>query len=116
MGTGKEELTKTMALVNESSRARRMMDSWSGTIQFELQGEAGPFHITVANGRMGLQDGSHENPWMVISGEGDSFAKVASGRLDITHPIAKGQLRVVKGKVLDTIYLSRTILAAFRKG
>lgn len=116
MGLGKEELAKTVALVNESPRAKRMMDSWSGTVQFELQGEGRPFHITVAQGRMGLQDGAHDNPWMVIAGDGDAFAAVACGRVDITHPIARGQLRVVKGKVLDTIYLSRTILAAYRKG
>jgi putative sterol carrier protein len=46
---------------------------------------------------------------IVVSGDTKEFAKVVRGEIDVTHPIARGQLIIKKGKVSEMTLLNRIL-------
>lgn len=116
MGIGKEELTKTIGIASQSRRARQRAVEWNTVIQFELEGEEKPFCLVFNDGKGVVRDGAHIKPDIVVTGDTKDLARVATGDVSITHPIAQGKMRVARGKFLELIRLERVIMDARKRG
>lgn len=116
MGAGKEELTKTIARAAESRRARQRAVDWNTVIQFELDGEEKPFCLIFNDGLGTVRDGPHIKPDIVVTGNTQDLARVATGDVSITHPISQGKMKVARGKFLELIRLERVIVDARKRG
>lgn len=116
MNETREALGAAAALLNESRSARNLMDAFPRTVQLELQGEGNVLHIAIAGGRMAVRDGPAPGADIVVSGDTREFARVVKGEIDVSHPIARGKLRVQKGKVSDMTLLNRILWVTKRGG
>jgi putative sterol carrier protein len=115
MGVTFDEFLGLASRLNESRSARGLMDAFPRTIEFHLEGEEGPFYMTIDGGRMSIAKGAPENSDIVMSGDGSQFVKVVQGKLDVTHTIAQGHMRVTKGKVSEMTLFNRILVAANRE-
>ncbi len=115
METGRSELERVIPALNASPRAKNLMEAWPRIVQFDLEGEAGPFHIIVDKGQMKLGAGVHKAPNIVVAGDTAEFANVILGKKDITHPLLFGQLRLTQGKNMEMITFARILAAITRK-
>jgi putative sterol carrier protein len=95
------EMEELAHRLNESHKARNLMEAYPRTIQFDLKGEESKFFVTIEKGLMTISKGVSEKADLVIAGDTKEFAKVARGKLDLTHPIARGQITITKGKVSE---------------
>jgi len=116
MGEGKDELKRVIPLFDGNPRAMEIMEGWSKTVLFDLDGEETPFYIRVKKGRMSLGVGVPQEPDIVVKGDGKELAKVVRRERDITHPIAEAHLRIDKGKLSQLILFDRILATAKRKG
>jgi putative sterol carrier protein len=116
MNETRDQLIIAVAQLNESKGARNLMESFPRTVQLNLQGEGKTLHITIENGRIAMREGDAAEPHLVVTGDTKEFARVVKGELDISHPIARGKLRVEKGKVSEMTLLNRILWAAKRGG
>ena len=105
-----------LAQLNESKAARNLMESFPRTVQLNLHGEGKTLHFTFEGGRMSVREGDAAAPHIVVSGDTKEFARVVKGEVDISHPIARGKLRVEKGKVSDMTLLNRILWVTKRGG
>src|SRR3989304_3018302 len=87
--------------LNESRTAKNLMEVFPRTIQFSLQGEESPFFLTISGGQMSVAKGVSDKADLVVAGDTREFAKVVQGKLDVTHPVARGHITVEKGKVSE---------------
>ncbi len=110
-----EELSTLAPRLNESRAARNLMEVFPKTIQFRLDGEDGPFYLTIDSARMTIAKGVSEKTDLVVAGDTREFAKVMRERVDVTHPIAQGHVSIEKGKVSEMTLLNRILWAAERK-
>jgi putative sterol carrier protein len=115
MGETLNEMEGLILRLNESRSARNLMESFSRTIQFDLEGEENKFFITIEGGRMTLTKGVAEKPDIGIAGDTKEFAKVVRGKLDVTHTIAHGHIRITKGKVSEMTLLNRILWVTERR-
>jgi putative sterol carrier protein len=115
MGETFIEMEELASRLNESRWARNLMEAFPRTIQFDLEGEESKFFITIEGGRMAIAKGVSEKADIVIVGDTKEFAKVVRGKLDVTHPIARGQITVTKGKVSEMTLLNRILWATERR-
>ncbi len=107
MGEGKEALVQTVDLVNQIERSAELMGGWSKSIQFDFEGESGPFHIVIDGGKMKFAEGAAKDPEIIMSGLTTAFAPVARGAVDISHPISRGDIVIRKGQVKEMITFGR---------
>lgn len=114
MNETRDQLVVAMAQLNESRAARNLMESFPRTVQLNLQGEGRTLHISFEGGRMAVREGDAAEPHLVVSGDTGEFARVVKGDYDVSHPIARGRLRVEKGKVSDMTLLNRIFAVAKR--
>lgn len=114
MGETRNVIQTAIPVFNESKATRNLMEAFSRKIQFDLRGEPGPFNIVIESGRIKLVDERFEDAEVVVSGDTKEFAKVVVGQIDVTHLIARGQIKIERGKVSDMILLGRIFLAAKR--
>ncbi|MDO8531239.1 MAG: SCP2 sterol-binding domain-containing protein [Dehalococcoidia bacterium] len=112
MGKVAQALSGLAAAVAANPRAQRAAETWSAVVQFEVAGERQPLHLIVSQGKLTAGEGQHVKPDFVVAGQGTALIRVLSGEVDITHPIAQGDLRVVRGSYIELINLSRIALAA----
>lgn len=110
-----EELSQLAPRLNESRAARNLMEVFPRTIQFRLDGEDGPFYMTIDSARITVAKGVSDKADLVVAGNTREFAKVMSEKVDVTHPIAQGHIRIEKGKVSEMTLLNRILWAAERK-
>jgi putative sterol carrier protein len=115
MGVTFDELLELASRLNESRLAKNLMETFSRTIQFDLEGEEGTFYMTIDGGRMSIAKGVPQNPDIVMAGDGSQFVKVVRGKLDVTHTLAQGHMRVTKGKVSELTQFNRILVAANRE-
>ena len=115
MGETFSEIVGLASQLNESGKARNLMQAFPRIIQFDLEGEESKFCMTIEGGRMTITKGVSEKADIVIAGDTREFAKVAKGELDVTHPIARGQITVTKGKVSEMTLLNRILWAIERR-
>jgi len=101
--------------LNESRTAKNLMEVFPRTIQFSLQGEESPFFLTISGGQMSVAKGVSDKADLVVAGDTREFAKVVQGKLDVTHPVARGHITVEKGKVSEMTLLNRILWAANRR-
>lgn len=116
MGKAAQALRNLVEAVAASARAQRAAEAWSAVLQFEVTGERRPLHLVVDQGKLAAVEGPHVKPDIVVAGEASALVPVLTGQVDITHPIARGALRVVRGSYNDLINLSRIALAARARG
>ena len=115
MNETRDQLVIAMAQLNESRAAQNLMESFPRTVQLNLQGEGKSLHVSFDGGRMAVREGDAAAPHIVVTGDTREFARVVRGEIDVSHPIARGQLRIEKGKVSDMTLLNR-ILAMTKRG
>ena len=115
MGETYSEIVGLASRLNESRWARNLMEAFPRTIQLDLEGEESKFYTTIEGGRMTITKGVPEKADIVIAGDTREFAKVVGGKLDVTHPIARGQITVTKGKVSEMTLLNRILWATERR-
>ncbi len=115
MGETFNELVGLASRLNENRGARNLMEAFPRTIEFDLEGEEGKFYTTIEGGRMTVVKGVPEKSDIVIAGEAPEFTKVVQGKLDVSHTIARGHIRVTKGKVSEMTLLNRILVAAERR-
>lgn len=115
MGETYSEIVGLASRLNESPSARNLMEAFPRTIQFDLEGEESKFHMTIEGGRMAITKGVAEKADIMIVGDTAEFVKVVRGKLDVTHPIARGHITVKKGKVSEMTLLNRILWATERR-
>ena len=111
MGESFTELTSLAARLNETRSAKNLMEAFPRTIEFDLKGEEGKFHLKIDAGKMSIVKGASKDADLAVAGDTLEFAKVARGKIDVTHPIAHGHLTVTKGKMSELTLLNRIIVA-----
>lgn len=114
MGVTFSELGSLAAQLNQSRKAQNLMAVFPRTIQFDLKGEDGSFYMTIKDGRMSIKEGAPEKADLLVVGDSNEFAKVARGKLDVSHTIAGGHIVIEKGKVSDMTLLNRILWAERR--
>lgn len=114
MGKGKEALLQTVDLINSIDRSAELMQGWSKTIQFDLKGETGPFHIAIDKGKMKFGEGPATSPDIIMTGSTDALAPSVTGVVDISHPISRGDIVITRGQVKDMITFGRIFGATQR--
>jgi putative sterol carrier protein len=114
MGEGKEALKQTVDLVNQIERSAELMGGWEKTIQFDFQGESGPFHITIEAGKMKFAEGAAKDPDIIMTGKTSALAPAVRGVVDISHPISRGDIVITKGQVKEMITFGRIFGATQR--
>ncbi len=115
MSKAASQLQSLVAEFNQSGRAAKVLGSTLMVVELHLQGEE-PFHLILGNGQIQLGEGSHIRPTLTLAGDSEAWGRVVKGETDITHPLARGQLKLVKGKFLDNVSLSRILAAVTAKG
>jgi putative sterol carrier protein len=115
MGETFNEMVGLASRLNESRAAKNLMEAFPRTIELDLEGEEGKFYATIKGGRMTVVKGVPENADIVIDGDGPEFTKVVQGKLDVSHTIARGQIRITKGKVSEMTLLNRILVATERR-
>jgi putative sterol carrier protein len=115
MSEVKKEVTKIVSLLNSSSRARELMETWPRVLQLDLDEEESPFYLLIDHGQMAVKESVDKQADLVIQGSGKEFIEVVSGRKDIMYPIAHGQIKLSKGKISEMISFSR-ILGTIKRG
>jgi len=115
MGETFSEMPGLISRLNDSPKARNMMEAYPRTIQFDLDGEESKFFITIKEGRMAISPGFSANADVIIAGDSGEFAKVVRGKLDVTHTIARGHITITKGKVSEMTLLNRILWATERR-
>lgn len=109
MGETKKAFEEAIPGINRNNRAIDLMEAFPRVIQFDLDGEEGKIYLVVKKGKMALAEKISGEPDIIVSGETGPFAKVIKGGIDVTHPIARGQLTVKKGKISEMTLLNRIL-------
>ena len=115
MGETFSEIAGLASRLNESPKARTMMEAFPRTVQFDLKGEESKFYMTIQEGRMAIKEGVAEKADILIVGDSTEFAKVVRGKLDVSHTIARGHVTIEKGKVSEMTLLNRILWATERR-
>ena len=111
MGETKDALKEIIPILNSNPRSVDLMGAFTRVIRFDLDGEKGKFFMTIRKGRMALPKTVSKKVDIVVSGDTKEFARVVRGEIDVTHPIARGQLTITKGKVSEMTLLNRILWA-----
>lgn len=109
MGKTLDELNNMLSDLNSNKRAVDLMEAFSRVIRFELEGEQSSFDVAIQRGQMAITKRISGEPDLIVTGDTNEFAKVIRGEQDVTHPIARGQLIVKKGKVSEMTLLNRIL-------
>jgi len=95
MGEGKELLRKAVELINNNEKSQERMRGWKAIVQFELEGEEGPFHLVFAGqDQTEFVDGPHEAPTVTLRSDTDTLAKIYKGEEDMVEAFFAKKLRV----------------------
>ena len=108
-------LSALVPRLNESRTARTLMEVFPKTTQFRLDGEEGPYYLAIAEGRATLARGVAPKVDIEVAGSSRAFARVITEKVDVTWPIAEGQVTVEQGKISELTLLNRILGAADRK-
>ena len=103
------EVEEIFSIITEhfvKDRLSRALGQWSTVIQFTLNEEK-PFYLVVDEGSFEIQEGLYPKPKTTVSGDTTALKEVLKGVADITHFIAGGKLRLVRGDYFDLLNLSR---------
>ena len=109
MGQTKEELRKIIPVLNGAKKSSDLMKLFTRKIRFELAGEEKAFNLDIDKGQMKLTENGAGESDIVVTGDGNAFARVISAGVDVTHPIARGQIRITKGKISEMTLLNRIL-------
>jgi putative sterol carrier protein len=109
MGKSMDTLGKRIPILNSSKRAKELMEVWPKVIRMEFVDEASPFYMIIENGEMRLERSFRAETDIIMVGDGEKFAEVIAGNVDISHPLFRGQITLTKGTVKEMMALSRII-------
>lgn len=116
MGRAREAVAALAAAGDPDGRLARQLGAWNTVLEFALEGEEGPFHVVVRQGQLTFRPGRHPQPTTRIEGRATALEPVARGEIDITHPLAHGELRLTRGDWFDALNFSKAIAAVRRRG
>lgn len=111
----REQLTRVIPTINNSSLARDLMEVFPRTIEFRLDGEQRPFFVTIDQSQMSITEEASREPDLIVVGDTRGFARVVRREIDVTHLIARGELIVTKGRVSEMTLLNRILWATRRR-
>ena len=95
MGEGKKLLRKAVELINTNEKSKERMSGWKAVVQFELEGEEGPFHLVfTGEDRTEFVEGSHEAPTVTLKAETTTISKIYKGEEDIVEAFFTKKLKV----------------------
>jgi putative sterol carrier protein len=114
MGETWSELGTLVPKLNGHRLAKNLMEVFPRKIEFDLQGEEGPFVVSIQNGQIAVSKGATDKADLVVAGDSAEFAKVVRGKVDVSHPIARGQITIEKGKVSEMTLLNRILWSVQR--
>ena len=101
-----EEIFDIISKYTAKDKLSKGLGNWSTVFQFELDGEK-TFYIVVNQGKFEIQQGIYPKPKTVVSGEILALKELLNGIVDVTHFIAGGKLRLIRGDYFDLLNLSR---------
>lgn len=104
-----EEIFEIISKHFLKDKLSRKLGQWSTVLQFELDGEK-TFYITINEGDFEIQLGIYPKPKTVVSGDISALKELLNGIVDVTHLIAGGKLRLIRGDYFDLLNLSRAAL------
>ena len=115
MGRAKDALASAVSSVNRNQKAKEMIEAVPRVICFDLEGEEGPFYVVVEGKQLNLMETISGEPDIIVSGDANQVAKIASREREITHPIAEGKISITKGKLSQMIVFDRVLTFQGRK-
>jgi putative sterol carrier protein len=101
-----EEIYDIISKYFTKDRLSRGLGQWSTVLQFQLDTEK-TFYVIVNQGNFEVQQGIYPNPKTVVSGDISALKELLNGVVDVTHFIANGKLRLIRGDYFDLLNLSR---------
>lgn len=113
MGRAKDALTSAISILNQNQKAKEMVEAIPKVICFDLEGEEEPFYVVVEGKQLNLTEAISGEPDIIVSGDAEEVAKIASREREITHPIAEGKISITKGKLSQMIVFDRVL--SFRR-
>ncbi len=109
MGKAREEQLRQIEAMNKLGRPMNVPGLPLAVVELDLEGEGSAFHIVLGTPKAEFREGHHPKPTIVISGKDEAWTRVLTGQVDITHPLARGQLKLEKGNFLDILNLARAL-------
>jgi putative sterol carrier protein len=121
MGIAKKNLEIIANAINGNKKVEELFTTniggkdvaWDMTFQFNLDNEE-PFRLIIKNKKTTIENGTLNNPEVVITGNNNSIVNICRGKGDFTHAISREEIVVEKGKVMDVIRLTKAITIALK--
>lgn len=102
------DLSSWASLVRQWQGNPRLAAILSKTqMSLQIDTAEGNCYLLFSGGSVEFYRGYHIRPDFILAGDTEAIDGVLRSRTDITHPVSRGQLRVVKGKFLLALSLSR---------
>jgi putative sterol carrier protein len=121
MGIAKKNLEIIANAINGNKKVEELFTTniggkdvaWDMTFQFNLDNEE-PFSLIIKNKKTTIENGTLNNPEVVITGNNNLIVNICRGKGDFTHAISREEIVVEKGKVMDVIRLTKAITIALK--
>ena len=116
MGVAYENLMKIAEKMNKIPKALQVFVTdidgkpvnWNMKFQFNLDNEDS-FYLEIKDQQLSINLGTSEDSEIVMSGDNKALTKICQGQGDFTHAISREEIKVVEGKIMDVIRLTRAI-------
>ena len=116
MGVAFESLEKIIGKMNQIPKALQVFVTdidgksvnWNIKFQFNLDNEDS-FYLEIKDQQLSINLGTSEDSEIVMSGDNKALTKICQGQGDFTHAISREEIKVVEGKIMDVIRLTRAI-------
>ncbi len=116
MGVAFESLEKIIWKMNQIPKALQVFVTdidgksvnWNIKFQFNLDNEDS-FYLEIKDQQLSINLGTSEDSEIVMSGDNNALTKICQGQGDFTHAISREEIKVVEGKIMDVIRLTRAI-------
>jgi len=116
LGVAFESLEKIIWKMNQIPKALQVFVTdidgksvnWNIKFQFNLDNEDS-FYLEIKDQQLSINLGTSEDSEIVMSGDNNALTKICQGQGDFTHAISREEIKVVEGKIMDVIRLTRAI-------
>jgi len=116
LGVAYENLMKIAEKMNKIPKALQVFVTdidgksvnWNIKFQFNLDNEDS-FYLEIKDQQLSINLGTSEDSEIVMSGDNNALTKICQGQGDFTHAISREEIKVVEGKIMDVIRLTRAI-------
>ena len=116
MGVASERLSKIVENMSGNAKVEAVFVTniggkevdWDMIFQFNLDNEDS-FYLKVKGRKTELINGTASDPNIIMTGDNNAIVKICKGKGDFTHAISREQIKVIKGKIIEVIRLTRAI-------